>query len=65
MSLLPHQERVVAEKAELDDKIAKLKAFLPTKTCLDLPFDERCRLSSQLRVMGVYSDILGERIGAF
>lgn len=65
MNLLPHQQRVVDEKAELDKKIVALEAFLPTETCLDLPFDERSRLASQLRVMEAYSAILGERIEAF
>ena len=63
--IAPHQQRVIDEKVELDKKIASLTAFLPTQVCLDLPFDERCRLSSQLRVMGLYSTILGERIAAF
>lgn len=28
--MLPHQQRVVDEKAELDDKLSKLKAFTET-----------------------------------
>lgn len=61
----PHQQRVVDEKSELDVRITKLRAFLPTDLCLSLPLDERSRLKRQLDVMEEYSGILGERIAAF
>lgn len=63
--LQPHQERVVAEKAELDDKIAKLEAFLRTDTYLKLDTDERIRLKDQHRFMIGYSNALARRIAAF
>jgi hypothetical protein len=70
MQLAPHQQRVVDEKAELDDKVSKLGAFIDT---FDKPFSkfamppepERQRLYAQHRVMAQYSQILAERIAAF
>jgi hypothetical protein len=61
----PHQERVVAEKKELDDKLSKLNAFLTGTTFSTLPEDERQRLQRQSKLMGQYSGVLGERITAF
>jgi len=63
--LLPHQQRVVDEKAELDTKLEKLIPFLSSDTCHSLPFDERSRLKRQADVMAEYSTILGERIASF
>ncbi len=65
MSLQPHQERVVAEKAELDEKITKLDAFLNTEACEKLDLAEQKRLQEQYLIMQQYSGILGERIDAF
>lgn len=41
MSALPHQQRVIDEKAELDAKLGKLVPFLSSDTCHSLPFGER------------------------
>lgn len=65
MSLLPHQERVVAEKQELDDKLNALEKFLWSQKFQTLPQDEKGRLGDQLTAMKRYSDILGKRIAAF
>jgi hypothetical protein len=70
MELQPHQQRVVNEKAELDEKILKLSAFIntfdkPYSKFAALPEPERARMYAQLRAMVEYSAILGERIGAF
>jgi hypothetical protein len=61
----PHQERVVAEKHELDDKISKLTAFVGGTIFASLDDAERSRLSIQLQHMNGYSEILGQRIAAF
>lgn len=62
----PHQERVVAEKAELDDKLVKLIKFVESSPLFtSLPEDEKTRLVRQAGVMREYSNILGERIAAF
>jgi hypothetical protein len=60
-----HQQRVVDEKAELDDKRTKLQGFFGTPIFAGLPAPEKLRLGNQYDAMNVYSDILGERIAAF
>lgn len=61
----PHQQRVVDEKAELDEKLAKLVAFGITPLFASLPADEQGRLNRQHSLMEQYSAVLGERIAAF
>ena len=63
--MLPHQQRVIDEKAELDKKLAKLSEFVTTPLFASLPADEQGRLNRQHSVMEEYSRILGERIAAF
>jgi hypothetical protein len=66
MSLAPHQQRVVDEKTELDDKRTKLKAFINGNAIFaGLPADEKERLVRQHSCMTEYSEILDERIKAF
>jgi hypothetical protein len=61
-----HQERVITEKAELDEKIRKLNLFVKDNpTFLTLPKHERFRLMDQLDVMRRYSAILADRIADF
>jgi hypothetical protein len=61
-----HQQRVMAEKAELDEKLTKLGEFIESSPIFaGLPDDERERLVRQKSCMGEYSEILGERIAAF
>jgi len=59
------QERVIAEKSELDEKRRKLLEFFITDTFRSLDQAEKDRLRSQHSVMGVYSEILLQRIAAF
>lgn len=57
-----HQQRVVIEKLELDEKIEKLAAFRETlKFKATIPQEQK-RLTDQLQVMREYSHILAERI---
>lgn len=63
--MAPHQERVVEEKRDLDEKREKLLAFLSTDLFRGLDQAEKDRLRTQLSVMGLYSDILNQRIAAF
>jgi hypothetical protein len=60
-----YQERVIAEKAELDAKIEKLDAFVQGDVFGTLPPKEQKRLLKQRHHMTVYSSVLGERIVAF
>lgn len=62
----PHQERVVVEKRELDEKLDKLKLFIETNSIFKtLPEDEQHRLNRQFDVMAEYSNILAQRIAVF
>lgn len=64
----PHQERVVTEKKELDEKLEKLLTFIDSgngRTFLTLSTEERQRLTTQARIMKEYSDVLADRIAAF
>ena len=64
--LPPHQQRVVAEKAELDDKRVKLDTFMNgEKFHVVCNEDERIRMIDQYNAMTTYSKVLGERIAAF
>lgn len=61
----PHQERVVAEKAELDDRLTKLRAFIGGPTFPAIDASEQDRLRRQARLMTELSQVLDERIKAF
>jgi hypothetical protein len=61
----PYQERVVEEKAELDEKLTKLRAFCNTATFAGLDASERERLRRQAEHMADYSRVLSERIATF
>jgi hypothetical protein len=65
----PYQQRVVDEKAQNDDRLEKLGAFIDgkgnTSVFGELPEDEQERLVRQRSCMAELSGILGERIAAF
>lgn len=64
--LQPHQQRVVDEKAELNEKLNKLTSFvLDSPIFKDLPQAERGRLLRQMVLMQLYSEVLADRIAAF
>jgi len=65
--LAPHQQRVLDEKRELDDKLQKLTAFISSEKFSTIVQDEgeRGRLVCQEEAMKDYSAILAERIEAF
>lgn len=65
-NLATHQQLVVDEKRELDERLAKLDAFIldnPIWTTLD--DDEKERMARQSKAMAQYSQVLGERVAAF
>lgn len=62
--LPPHHQRVVGEKVQLDDKIAKLRAFTTTPLFAGLLREERFLLISQLDAMCHCAGILGQRLKA-
>lgn len=61
----PHQQRVLDEKAELDERRERLAAFFSTPIFHGLPESEQIRMERQAVAMRTYSEILGERIAAF
>lgn len=62
----PYQQRVIDEKAELDDKRTRLEHFIEhNATYKALPADEQHRLSQQAAFMWGYSMVLGARIAHF
>jgi hypothetical protein len=61
----PHQQRVVDEKAELDERRMKLDQFLKSEKSPIITIEERNRMERQESAMAIYSAILGERINAF
>ena len=63
--LAPHQQRVVDEKRDLDEKREKLGNFKNTDLFASLPWQEQERLNTQAHIMTMYSAVLGERIAAF
>lgn len=60
-----HQQRVMDEKKELDEKLIKLNSFLKTPMFTNLISMEQARLRYQSIIMREYSLILEERISAF
>ena len=60
-----YQERVVAERDELVDKITKLTKFLYSERALRIPLAEEDRMKKQLASMLGYAGALCERIKAF
>lgn len=63
--LQPHQQRVVTEKADLDERLGRLLAFFQTPSFEFMAEPERSRLRNQARFMEGYSAALKERIAAF
>jgi hypothetical protein len=59
------QQRVIAEKAELDVRLRSLRAYMETGQFGYLDAPERDRQKRQGYAMAEYSRILGERIAAF
>jgi hypothetical protein len=65
MKLLPHQQRVVTERDELNTKINALEKFIESPLFAQLDLAEQNRLKGQNRLMVAYADVLTERIVAF
>jgi uncharacterized protein len=59
------QQRVVAEKSELDERMAKLIAFFDTPAYEQLATEDRLLLIAQHTHMRALSDTLGTRIARF
>jgi hypothetical protein len=60
-----YQERVVAERKELESKIDKLDNFIKSDAYNKLGDIDRVLLVRQLSAMNMYSNVLQERIDYF
>lgn len=60
-----HIERVIVEKADLDDRIHALRKFIGTEQFANLGQFDRSLLTSQLYPMQQYSDTLAQRLTLF
>lgn len=63
--LQPHQQRVVDESNEVNDRAKKLAQFQQTDVFAGLDEAEQKRLNRQMHIMELYCDVLRERIEAF
>lgn len=64
--LQPHQQRVMDESVELQDKITRLEKFVNENPAYQgMPDDDRILLSAQLAAMTAYQRILQARIMKF
>jgi tRNA pseudouridine-54 N-methylase len=63
--MLEYQQRVVDEKAALNEKIEKLDKFIDGDIFKELSDDEQERMVRQRLCMNEYSKILSERISAY
>ena len=62
---LPHQQRVIDEKAELDERRSKLAAFMRGPGFFAIPNEDQILLDRQAGAMRLLSGILRERIERF
>ena len=60
--LPPHVQRMIGEKAQNDDRLAKLRAFIESPAFRDLSVKSQEMLTTQAGAMGELSEILAERI---
>ena len=62
-----HQQRVIAESEELQNRLYRLSAFIADSTSAFPKLDalEQTRLIRQRAIMGDYVNVLNERIAAF
>lgn len=65
MELQTHQQRVVTEHDELQQKYYKLIDFICSEKFTTVPAPEQERLYSQSDIMHAYINVLDRRIAAF
>ena len=63
--MLDFQERVIKERDELGEKKIALHKFFGTEVFSNLPVDEQVRLRLQHEYMGLYYEVLADRIQKF
>jgi len=63
--LLPHQQRVIVEAQELETKMKALLDFMHNPKFMEVDVAERGRLHEQSHHMGMYLNVLKDRIANF
>jgi hypothetical protein len=63
--LQPHQERVLAERDQLSERLEKLLAFFNSEIFSQVDWLEQSRMKRQAIHMERYLNVLNERIQAF
>ncbi len=63
--LQPHQQRVVEERAELEERLGKLQSFITGEKFASVPDAEQGRLVLQHHIMNALALVLKQRIAAF
>ncbi|HAS8353333.1 TPA: hypothetical protein I7721_19805 [Vibrio vulnificus] len=62
----PHQQRVVDEQTDLEDKVTKLNTFIASSSVFtDLDATQQGLLMAQVGAMNSYLEILNLRIASF
>lgn len=61
----PHEQRVLQEQADLDEKIARLRGFMNTDTFAAIDHTDQVLLRWQYNSMCAYSQALASRIARF
>lgn len=64
-TLPPHQQRVIDEKAQNDERMEKLCAFFDTPIFAGLIEEEKFDMRYQFALMRELSGVLGSRIARF
>ena len=65
MKLAPHEQRVVVEAFELNEKLGKLRAFQSSDMFKSLTDEAVDQLNRQADVMAEYLSVLDERLHSF
>lgn len=60
--ILPHQQRVIDEEKELNDKVSKLNNFIASELFKAVDSKEQDLLYQQFNAMSTYHNILKQRI---
>ncbi|AJW28999.1 hypothetical protein Z042_26280 [Chania multitudinisentens RB-25] len=61
----PHQQRVVDERNELEDRLYRLSSFIAGTVFPRLPEQDRQLLEAQQHTMSAYVEVLTQRIELF
>ncbi|ENY0908415.1 hypothetical protein ACFVGI_000859 [Serratia marcescens] len=64
-NLQPHQQRVVYELNELEERLEKLSTFIGGSIFCGLPEEDQRLLEAQRHIMSAYVEVLKKRVERF